>query len=50
MVRYGKEHETEIVEPVVWPPKRRSDPAEQPEREPRREPAKPSRKREKTPA
>ena len=52
-VRHGKEHEEEIFDPVVWPPRRRSEPAREPRREspPRREPSRePRRKREKTPA
>jgi len=51
-VRHGKEHEEEVSEPVVWPPRRRSDPEPRREPAPRRDPARePSRrKREKTPA
>ena len=50
-VREGKESDEEIYEPVVWPPKRRSEPAPEPQRErPERREDAPRRKREKTPA
>ncbi len=50
-VRHGKEHEEEVFEPVVWPPRRREEPTPEPSRErrERREEA-PRRKREKSPA
>jgi len=53
-VRHGKEHEEEVFEPVVWPPRRRSEPApsrrEEPARREEPTPAEPRRKRGKTPA
>jgi len=50
-VREGKESDEEIYEPVVMPPKRRSNPAPAPERRERRERREdaPRRRREKTP-